>query len=346
MAFAIAKLSGNSDDVPEAEEWPTTGLLAILPEPEFGIVHDICEFEDFEEASVDYLNKNMFDTYIEACKEKGFDITDDVGYPESIGSDELFMAFNKDGCRLELSYTQESCGYYDDKEDDDDTVDGIDISIHRAIKDSDISWPSKGVGSTLPSPDSLTGEIISESDTTFIAYITNTDKSEYNEYVSKILNTKYSVDYDKKDEYFYGKDSKSDKKYTSVVLKYWGNKTMIVKIEKNDFSDLYDDEDEEEDEDETDSSSKSSSVSDSTDFRDMMDEYEDFVDDYVSFMEKYKNSKNTSEMISDYSQWVEDYGEWINEIDDIDVDELSSSDYDYYVEVTSRCLDKISDAGL
>lgn len=84
----------------------------------------------------------------------------------------------------------------------------------------------------------------------------------------------------------------------------------------------------------------------SADFKETMDEYEAFMDDYIAFMEKYNDSDDTSAMLSDYADMMTQYGEFAEKIDAIDEDSLSDSDYDYYIEVTTRVAKKLAKASL
>ena len=75
--------------------------------------------------------------------------------------------------------------------------------------------------------------------------------------------------------------------------------------------------------------------------KEFLDSYEDFVDDYVAFMEKYYKNPSDLSLLSDYSEFLQKYTEFASKVDDYDIDDLSGKDYDYYLEVTSRCTQKL-----
>ncbi|MBQ9060135.1 MAG: zinc ribbon domain-containing protein [Firmicutes bacterium] len=79
------------------------------------------------------------------------------------------------------------------------------------------------------------------------------------------------------------------------------------------------------------------------DFKETMDDYEEFMNDYVDFMKKYENSDDTASMLVDYGKMMAKYSEFTEKIDAIDEDELSSSDYAYYMEVTGRVNQKLAE---
>ena len=77
---------------------------------------------------------------------------------------------------------------------------------------------------------------------------------------------------------------------------------------------------------------------------DVASKYETWVDSYVAFMKKYKNA-NSSEiasMMGDYSKMAQELVEWSDKVDKLD-DNLSSDDLKYYLEVTSRCTQKMAE---
>ena len=62
-------------------------------------------------------------------------------------------------------------------------------------------------------------------------------------------------------------------------------------------------------------------------------------------MKKYKNSSDTAAMIEDYSNYIDRLSDFSNKIDALDKDELSTEDYKYYIEVTTRVKKKLASIG-
>ncbi len=80
------------------------------------------------------------------------------------------------------------------------------------------------------------------------------------------------------------------------------------------------------------------------DLKAFLDSYEDFVDDYIAFMKKYENSDDINAMFSDYLKMLDDMAEYDKALEQYDKDKMSKADYDYYIEVTTRCSAKLMKA--
>jgi hypothetical protein len=75
-----------------------------------------------------------------------------------------------------------------------------------------------------------------------------------------------------------------------------------------------------------------------------LDSYEDFVDEYVEFMKKYQDDpSNAISMLSEYANIMQKYTDFAEKINKYDSNNLSTEDYKYYIEVTSRCAQKMLD---
>jgi hypothetical protein len=81
------------------------------------------------------------------------------------------------------------------------------------------------------------------------------------------------------------------------------------------------------------------------DLKKALDEYESFMDEYCEFMKKYNSSNDVMSMLNDYTKMLTKYTEMTDKINAIDTDSLSTEDYKYYIEVTSRVSKKLIDAG-
>ncbi len=80
-------------------------------------------------------------------------------------------------------------------------------------------------------------------------------------------------------------------------------------------------------------------------FKEAMDSYEEFFDEYIAFMERYSKSDNAAAMMMDYMRFMTQYMETIEEMEDIDTETLSEADELYYLEVYSRIMKKLVEAG-
>ena len=73
-----------------------------------------------------------------------------------------------------------------------------------------------------------------------------------------------------------------------------------------------------------------------------LDSYEEFVDEYVDFMKKYNSDPNNMiSMLGEYGQMMQKYADFAEAVDAYDSDNMSTADYQYYIEVTTRCTQKM-----
>lgn len=91
------------------------------------------------------------------------------------------------------------------------------------------------------------------------------------------------------------------------------------------------------------STSNSSPSSTNASFRKVIDDYEAFMNKYVDFMKKYKNSSDTMSMLSEYSSMMQDYAKFADSIKGYNQNNLSASDWAYYLEVTTRVTKKLAE---
>ncbi len=72
-----------------------------------------------------------------------------------------------------------------------------------------------------------------------------------------------------------------------------------------------------------------------------LDEYEDFVDEYVAFMKKYNANPTDMSLLASYASIMQEYADFAEKVDAYDSDSMSNADAAYYIEVTSRCSQKM-----
>jgi len=95
-------------------------------------------------------------------------------------------------------------------------------------------------------------------------------------------------------------------------------------------------------EDTTESSGQTSGVD--PELKAFLDSYEEFVDEYVVFMKKYMaDPTNAVSMLTEYSEIMGKYTDFAEKVDQYDSKEMSTEDAKYYLEVTTRCTQKMLD---
>ena len=76
--------------------------------------------------------------------------------------------------------------------------------------------------------------------------------------------------------------------------------------------------------------------------KEFLDSYEEFVDEYVDFMKGYLNDPtNVVSMLGEYTEIMTKYTEFMDKIDKYDSKDMSVEDAKYYLEVTTRCTQKM-----
>ena len=75
-----------------------------------------------------------------------------------------------------------------------------------------------------------------------------------------------------------------------------------------------------------------------------MDNYEQFFIEYVEFIKKYSESSYSLSMLSDYIDFMSKYTGMVESMEAINDDELSTADYAYYIEVTTRIYKMLAEA--
>ncbi len=81
------------------------------------------------------------------------------------------------------------------------------------------------------------------------------------------------------------------------------------------------------------------------DLKAFLDSYEEFVDQYVEFMKKYNSDPNNMvSMLGEYGEMMQKYADFAEKIDKYDSNSMSTEDSKYYIEVTTRCAQKMLEA--
>lgn len=75
--------------------------------------------------------------------------------------------------------------------------------------------------------------------------------------------------------------------------------------------------------------------------KEFLDSYEACINEYVDFMKKYTSSDDVMGMLADYTNIMSKYADFTKKMDNINEDDLTGADLAYYVEVTSRCTQKM-----
>lgn len=90
------------------------------------------------------------------------------------------------------------------------------------------TWPTSDIAKLLPTPKSSIGKIDWEASYGLVAYVAETSKSDYDEYVSLCEEAGFTIDYHKGEDYFRGDNSNG----YHVSLSYDTDGVMFVRIDE------------------------------------------------------------------------------------------------------------------
>ena len=191
------------------DTWPETGLATQLPKPESGKLEINYDDNDDFIFSLEEIEKNEYEEYLSACKEKGFTIE-----PEQSSSN--YSAFNEEGYHLSVHYYSSSSK--------------ISINLDAPIEIGDLKWPMGTAGKAVPEPSSKKGTVSWEHDDSFYLYVGETTFADYNSYVDKCIEAGFVVDYSKGKKYYRAKNSN----HFSIDVEYKGFNIMSIGVEWED----------------------------------------------------------------------------------------------------------------
>ena len=77
--------------------------------------------------------------------------------------------------------------------------------------------------------------------------------------------------------------------------------------------------------------------------KEFLDSYEVFIDEYAAFMERYANAGDSDlvAMMGDYASFMSRYADFAEKLGAMDESKLTNAELAYYMEVTSRCSQKL-----
>ena len=206
---------------------------------------------------------------------------------------------------------------------------------------SKFKWPERGIATLLPKPNSENGEILWEDSDSFSLDIYNCSMQDFDNYTDTCYDEGFSVDYSKSDTYYY---SDNNDGYSLSVTLNTDDNIMNISITAPEEETTTEKTTQESSKAES-SKAESSKTSDkvTTSFKETMDSYEQFMNQYVEFMKRYCESPDDLDMITEYTEMLQKYNELTEKINAIDEDSLSSADLAYYLEVTGRVTEKLTE---
>ena len=190
-------------------DWNEIYLNDMLPAPESNKGEINFNTESELMLSVTGISEAQYNEYKQACQGKGFIIDSE----ETLTS---YKAYNNDGYILDLFYH--------------DSAEELTIQLQEPIIMGELKWPTQGVASSFPVPESTVGKIEWEHSDSFLIYVGEMSIEDYNTYVSKCIDAGFDINYDKGDTYYRAENAEG----YNLSLKYEGFNIVFIRVDEPD----------------------------------------------------------------------------------------------------------------
>ncbi|MCD7892364.1 MAG: DUF4839 domain-containing protein [Erysipelotrichaceae bacterium] len=270
----------------ESISWPSSGLAALLPEPssDDGELVGYINRDNDVLLSIDIGNITEDDylSYVDACTEKGFNI-------DSQTDTDRYEAYDETGNELILCYYENSDYYGEDY---------YNIRLDVSKVTGTFTWPTEGLATLLPEPESNIGTIDIDNSNFFTVYVGESSDEDISKYIDTCIKAGFDVDYSKDNTSF-----EAENEYgISIYIEDVGFDIMCVELSGYDdeveaaLGNSTDNSEYEKSSDETDDSSKTNTnseeeilnTSNCEEFAELLTLKDEFDSSIGSFAEKYK----------------------------------------------------------
>lgn len=191
----------------EVLNWNEIVLKDVLPKPSSDTGTISSNTKSYLSVEIDEVTAPEYYDYVDSCKEKGFDTDADE-------DDLSYNAYNEKGYLLSL--------YYHDSDKQ------MDISLEKGMELDTLVWPESTLVKMIPVPDSTTGNIETDTDTSFTAYVGEISISDYSTYVNACIDQGFSEDQHQTEKTFSARNTDGYK----LSVDYRGNNIIFIKIEE------------------------------------------------------------------------------------------------------------------
>lgn len=312
----------------EAEiDWNEVELIGIVPTPPSKIGTIFTNSDEKLRASLDEVSDSQYNDYVKACVNNGFTV-------DAVKDSNSYEAYNEDGYYLDISHYG----------------DGLRITVEAPMELGVIQWPASTAGNLLPAPQSTIGKFSYEHDDSFLVYIGDTSKSDYNSYVIACSDSGFTIDY-----------SKSDTSYSAdnadgwhILVKYEGSSIMSICITAPkesepettvpDNSVPIETNKPEETTKPTETAKPDDIAGIDPDFKAAMDAYEAFYVEYCDFMKKYSANPTDFTLLAKYANMLAKAAEMDQAFEAWNESDLNDEELKYYLDVNNRVMKMLVDA--
>lgn len=268
------------------------------------------------------IDKKLYKKYYDDTIKKGYviDAEDDI---------DSYLGYNEEGYKISLSWDEE------DKE--------LTIELDAPMKMNNIIWPTTGLATKIPKPNSMLGKISLDESDSFSVYIGNISQQEFENYIKACQEMGFVNNYSKTDTSY---SAENNEKY-ELDIEYEGNNIMNISVDApNQDESSKKEETKEKQKSPTNNNTSESNNGLRTDFKNAMDSYEKFMDEYIVFMQKYNSNPTDYELIKEYATYLTKYNDMLNKFEKWEEEDLNDAETAYYIEVQTRVNKKLMEASL
>lgn len=194
-----------------AFSWPDNEISNVIPKTAFNSGKLGRSNNEEIEFFLYSFDKQTFDEYVEKCKEEGFTVDAEDSKGETWYR---YEAFNHEGYKLRASV---------------DNVGELSIYVRIPRSKEPLSWPTSGPAKLIPKLKNCTGEVASDYDWAFSAYVTNMSIDDFNNYIEKCIKKGYVKD--TRTDHYFSADKGED---ISLTIEYIGFNTVYISIKDYD----------------------------------------------------------------------------------------------------------------
>lgn len=185
IALGTSTSSKDRNNKKESEAWPTIGMGSDLPEPD-AFIKEAYNTDNYFHARITDTDKAGFEDYVSDCKAAGYN-------QDAYLKDYKFVAYNKNGDELELSF------FYDSE---------INVTVHKALEYTEFYWPKSGGLQDVPAPEADKINVESLSDSSARLTVGTVTKDYFMKYIEELKEAGFSGSYDDNERQYYGEKGK------------------------------------------------------------------------------------------------------------------------------------------
>ena len=185
--------------------WDKHTIGKVLPEPPSQLGIFKLESNDRTSLIIGNITKQQYFDYCDLCRDQGFNI-------EESGFESTYSAYGSNGHKLEILYTAGN--------------QQMSITLIYPFEFADITWPTMGIATLLPVPNSLSAKVVSDYKWSYSVYVNNMSINDFEQYVQKCVDSGFNRDSSKYDKSFWAENAEGE----NVHVTYHGNNVVYITI--------------------------------------------------------------------------------------------------------------------